>query len=104
MVGGTAFVQTGVIGECNRDGNRHSRLLTGDALGFKLYTVDHGKGQVGCGATCDPAGAGTWHVCGAFWFGGRAQATACSDPAHSPKPRRSSGAGRARTCTGAPGP
>ena len=29
VVGGTAFVLTGVIGECNRDGFRHSRLLKG---------------------------------------------------------------------------
>lgn len=30
QVGGTAFVLTGVIGECNRDGFRHSRLLKGE--------------------------------------------------------------------------
>ena len=29
VVGGTAFVLTGVIGECNRDGFRHSRVLKG---------------------------------------------------------------------------
>lgn len=29
VVGGCAFVQTGVIGACNRDGNRQSRLLRG---------------------------------------------------------------------------
>lgn len=29
QVGGTAFVLTGVIGECNRDGFRQSRLLKG---------------------------------------------------------------------------
>eukprot|EP00798_Chlamydomonas_sp_ICE-L_P001369 gene1369-32733_t len=40
-VGSCAFVQTGVIGECNRDGNRHSRVLKGDAEGYKLYTLDH---------------------------------------------------------------
>ncbi|KAF5837188.1 Metallo-dependent phosphatase-like protein [Dunaliella salina] len=45
-VGGTAFVQTGVIGECNRDGHRQSRLLSGDAQGFRLHTIDHSSGQV----------------------------------------------------------
>lgn len=29
VVGGCAFVQVGVIGDCNRDGHRHSRLLKG---------------------------------------------------------------------------
>lgn len=29
MAGGCAFVQTGVIGDCNRDGFRHSRVLKG---------------------------------------------------------------------------
>lgn len=33
VVGGTAFVLTGVIGECNRDGFRHSRLLKGGWVG-----------------------------------------------------------------------
>ncbi|PNW74215.1 hypothetical protein CHLRE_13g589870v5 [Chlamydomonas reinhardtii] len=43
-VGGTSFVQVGVIGECNRDGNRQSRLLRGDSDGYQLYTVDHDTG------------------------------------------------------------
>lgn len=30
VVGSCAFVQVGVIGECNRDGFRHSRLLRGE--------------------------------------------------------------------------
>lgn len=42
VVGSCAFVQTGVIGECNRDGNRQSRLLRFDDDGYQLYTVDHG--------------------------------------------------------------
>ena len=29
VVGTCAFVQTGVIGDCNRDGFRHSRVLRG---------------------------------------------------------------------------
>lgn len=41
VVGSTAFVQVGVIGDCNRDGMRQSRLLEGDAGGWRLYTVDH---------------------------------------------------------------
>uniref|UniRef100_A0A383VZZ7 Calcineurin-like phosphoesterase domain-containing protein n=1 Tax=Tetradesmus obliquus TaxID=3088 RepID=A0A383VZZ7_TETOB len=41
VVGSCAFVQTGVIGECNRDGNRQSRLLRFDAQGYQLFTVDH---------------------------------------------------------------
>jgi len=40
-VGGTAFVQVGVIGECNRDGNRQSRVLKADRKGYRLYTLDH---------------------------------------------------------------
>lgn len=46
LVGGTAFVLTGVIGECNRDGFRHSRLLKGDAEGYELYTMDHDAGSL----------------------------------------------------------
>ena len=30
VVGSCAFVQTGVIGDCNRDGFRHSRVLKGE--------------------------------------------------------------------------
>jgi hypothetical protein len=38
-VSGTcAFVQTGVIGECNRDGFRHSRLLRGALASVLLPT------------------------------------------------------------------
>ena len=33
VVGGTAFVLTGVIGEYNRDGFRHSRVLKGELFG-----------------------------------------------------------------------
>ncbi|KAG2492808.1 hypothetical protein HYH03_008968 [Edaphochlamys debaryana] len=43
-VGGTAFVQVGVIGECNRDGLRQSRLLRGTPSGYELFTVDHDTG------------------------------------------------------------
>lgn len=43
--GGCAFVQTGVIGECNRDGYRHSRLLLGDEEGYRVFTVDHDSGE-----------------------------------------------------------
>lgn len=46
VVGGTAFVLTGVIGECNRDGFRHSRLLKGTAEGYELYTMDHDTGAL----------------------------------------------------------
>lgn len=41
VVNRTAFVQTGVIGDCNRDGHRQSRVLTGDQHGYQLYTLDH---------------------------------------------------------------
>lgn len=45
-VGGTAFVLTGVIGDhSSRDGLHHSRLLTGDAQGFEVYTIDHDSGE-----------------------------------------------------------
>ncbi|KAF6253281.1 Metallo-dependent phosphatase-like protein [Scenedesmus sp. NREL 46B-D3] len=43
VVGSCAFVQTGVIGDCNRDGNRQSRLLRFDNQGYQLFTVDHVK-------------------------------------------------------------
>lgn len=36
VVGQTAFVQTGVIGESNRDGYRHSRVLKGGCTGASL--------------------------------------------------------------------
>lgn len=32
VAGHCAFVQTGVIGDCNRDGFRHSRVLKGAEL------------------------------------------------------------------------
>jgi hypothetical protein len=41
VVGQCAFVQTGVIGECNRDGSRQSRLLRLNSQGYQLFTVDH---------------------------------------------------------------
>jgi hypothetical protein len=45
LVGGTAFVLTGVIGGgSTRDGQRQSRLLRGDADGYELYTLDHDTG------------------------------------------------------------
>ncbi|PNW84648.1 hypothetical protein CHLRE_03g152900v5 [Chlamydomonas reinhardtii] len=43
-VGSAAFVQVGVIGECNRDGTRQSRLLCGTEAGYQLFTVDHDTG------------------------------------------------------------
>ncbi|KAJ9530124.1 hypothetical protein QJQ45_023414, partial [Haematococcus lacustris] len=46
VVGSTAFVQTGVIGTCNRDGHRHSRLLTGNTSGWRLSTLDHDSGKL----------------------------------------------------------
>uniref|UniRef100_A0A061QWZ0 Calcineurin-like phosphoesterase n=1 Tax=Tetraselmis sp. GSL018 TaxID=582737 RepID=A0A061QWZ0_9CHLO len=41
VVGRTAFVQTGVIGECNRDGLRQSRILKVAPGGYEVYTIDH---------------------------------------------------------------
>lgn len=56
VVGGTAFVLTGVIGDdSTRDGLRQSRLLKGTPDGFELYTVDHDGGT----ARCDLRG--NWH-------------------------------------------
>mmetsp|Transcript_10378 Transcript_10378/g.18056 ORF Transcript_10378/g.18056 Transcript_10378/m.18056 type:complete len:505 (-) Transcript_10378:924-2438(-) len=44
VVGGCAFVQTGVIGQsASRDGLRQSRMITGDAHGYKVLTVTHGS-------------------------------------------------------------
>jgi hypothetical protein len=43
-VGRCAFVQTGVIGECNRDGFRQSRLLRVTEEGYEVCSVDHGDG------------------------------------------------------------
>ncbi|GAX76356.1 hypothetical protein CEUSTIGMA_g3802.t1 [Chlamydomonas eustigma] len=42
----TAFVQTGVIGKCNRDGNRHSRVLQVDHEGYEVLTMDHEVGAL----------------------------------------------------------
>jgi 3',5'-cyclic AMP phosphodiesterase CpdA len=44
VVGSCAFVQTGVAGECHRDGFRQSRLLKMTSQGYELYTVDHTDG------------------------------------------------------------
>lgn len=45
IVGGSAFVLTGVIGDrFSRDGHRHSRILNGTDEGFELYTMDHDTG------------------------------------------------------------
>lgn len=45
IVGGSAFVLTGVIGDrFSRDGHRHSRVLHGTDEGFELYTMDHDTG------------------------------------------------------------
>lgn len=41
VVGRTAFVQCGVIGPCNRDGNRQSRLLDLFTDGYRVTTIDH---------------------------------------------------------------
>ena len=41
VVGNTTFVQCGVIGPCNRDGNRQSRLLDLRDDGFRVSTIDH---------------------------------------------------------------
>lgn len=46
VVGSAAFVQTGVIGTCNRDGMRQSRILRTDAAGYEIYTVDHEDGAL----------------------------------------------------------
>ena len=45
VVGGTAFVLTGVIGgSMSRDGDRHSRILRGGKDGFTVMTMDHETG------------------------------------------------------------
>lgn len=44
VVGNCAFVQTGVAGDCHRDGYRQSRLLKLSQGGYELYTVDHTDG------------------------------------------------------------
>lgn len=41
-----AFVQTGVIGKCNRDGERQSRVLKMTADGFEVHTLDHATGEL----------------------------------------------------------
>jgi hypothetical protein len=40
-VGRCAFVQTGVIGKCNRDGFRHSRLLRGGSVLLSVCPAGH---------------------------------------------------------------
>lgn len=44
--GNCLFVQTGVMGDCHRDGRRHSRVVKGDGEGYQLYTLDHGSGTL----------------------------------------------------------
>ncbi|BDA46759.1 probable 3',5'-cyclic adenosine monophosphate phosphodiesterase Cpd at N-terminal half [Coccomyxa sp. Obi] len=44
--GNCAFVQTGVIGDCNRDGYRHSRVVKASKEGYQLYTMDHNTGEL----------------------------------------------------------
>ena len=39
-------MQVGVIGECNRDGNRHSRMLSATREGFEVLTMDHDTGAL----------------------------------------------------------
>eukprot|EP00898_Chlorokybus_atmophyticus_P003927 jgi/Chlat1/4535/Chrsp29S08895 len=39
--GRCAFVQTGVIGQCTKDGQRHSRVLKIIETGYEVYTLDH---------------------------------------------------------------
>mmetsp|Transcript_7724 Transcript_7724/g.21988 ORF Transcript_7724/g.21988 Transcript_7724/m.21988 type:complete len:387 (+) Transcript_7724:84-1244(+) len=41
VVGGAAFVQTGVIGEYHRDGLRQSRVVKLDREGYEVHTIDH---------------------------------------------------------------
>lgn len=59
--GACTFVQTGVIGNCNRDGERQSRVLDLDESGFRVWTCDHGSGGRlrldAEGAWTDPVGA-----------------------------------------------
>ena len=45
VAGNCAFVQTGVIGDCNRDGFRHSRVLKGAT---QLGTVSIACGLLKC--------------------------------------------------------
>ena len=40
------LAQVGVIGECNRDGNRHSRVLRIDPEGYEIFTMDHDSGEL----------------------------------------------------------
>jgi len=45
--GSCVFAQTGVMtARSTRDGKRHSRFVRGNADGFEICTVDHGKGGV----------------------------------------------------------
>eukprot|EP00890_Picochlorum_soloecismus_P006210 jgi/Picsp_1/6590/NSC_03933-R1_protein len=46
IVGGSAFVLTGVIGDTfSRDGHRHSRILKGGSDGYEVLTMDHDTGE-----------------------------------------------------------
>ena len=41
MAGSCACIQVGVVGDCNRDGHRHSRMLKLFEDRFEVYTIDH---------------------------------------------------------------
>eukprot|EP00899_Mesostigma_viride_P000804 jgi/Mesvir1/10724/Mv13801-RA.2 len=45
-VGNCTYAQVNVMGKCNRDNKRQSRLIKGDSLGFRVYTVSHHEGGV----------------------------------------------------------
>ncbi|KAL6768266.1 hypothetical protein ACKKBF_B38445 [Auxenochlorella protothecoides x Auxenochlorella symbiontica] len=46
VVGRTAFATTGVIGKANRDGFRHSWVLSATPTEYRLQTLDHGTGRL----------------------------------------------------------
>ena len=59
-VNGCAFVQVGVIGpRSTRDGLRQSRVLDGDAGGFRLLSLDHETGEMRLDATGEWGTGGT---------------------------------------------
>ena len=59
-VNGCAFVQVGVIGpRSTRDGLRQSRVLDGDAGGFRLLSLDHETGEMRLDATGEWGKGGT---------------------------------------------
>lgn len=58
VVGSCAFVQTGVAGECHRDGFRQSRLLKLTKDGYELFTVDHTESSSGSSAKGEGEGGG----------------------------------------------